>query len=88
MRQFRIFEHVEPFVIEKIWKHLGVKNFVRNQTIYQEGIDEVDGIYFVSEGEFEIYQKFDENPARKNERTARRVLAKVVETSPEGVNSM
>ena len=55
MRQFRIFEHVEPMIIEKIWKHLGVKNFIRNQTIYQGGVDETDGLYFISEGEFEIY---------------------------------
>lgn len=55
MRQFRIFENVEPMIIEKIWKHLGVKNFIRNQIIYQGGVDETDGLYFISEGEFEIY---------------------------------
>ena len=88
MRQYRIFEQVEPNVIEKIWKHLEVKNFIRNQVVYHEKTDATDGVYFISEGEFEISQKINTNPANVVDRAARKALLKAKEAAPEDVNRM
>ena len=50
----RIFEHLEPAAIEKVWKHVIQERFIRGQTCYKNGKSKTEGVYFVADGEFEV----------------------------------
>lgn len=53
-RGFRIFSTLRATVIEKVYMSMTKKNFIRNQTVYQEGVSKIDGLYFITNGEFEV----------------------------------
>ena len=41
-------------MIEKIFKLMTVKKYTQGQYIYKENTSTVDGVYFITEGEFEL----------------------------------
>ena len=76
VRGFRIFEHMEPAFIEKLWQHVIKQKFIRGQTVYTNGKSETDGMYFVAEGEFEVSVQIEENSNfRKVDRVAKKALS-------------
>lgn len=42
------------------------KNFIRNQTVYHEGVSKIDGLYFITNGEFEVTQQVDSDKTSLN----------------------
>ena len=46
------------------------KQFIRGQKVYCEGSSQVDGVYFITGGEFEVTQKADKNKPRDDSSNA------------------
>lgn len=56
LRGFRMFSQLRTNVIEKIQYYMKTKVFRRGQKVYSENFSHVDGIYFITQGEFEVSQ--------------------------------
>ena len=56
LRGFRMFSQLRTNIIERIHYFMKTKTFLRGQKVYMENISTVDGIYFITQGEFEISQ--------------------------------
>lgn len=56
LRKFRIFSdsNLKDSAIEKISKYMEKQEFTRGRAIYREGETSIDGVYFISAGDFEI----------------------------------
>ena len=54
LRGFRIFSTLRANIIEKIYQYMRPKQFIRGQKVYSEGSSQVDGVYFITGGEFEV----------------------------------
>ena len=56
LRQFKIFskKNLRENVLEKIFRYMVAKKFPRGHIVYKEGVSEVDGVYFIKSGDFEI----------------------------------
>lgn len=66
LRNFRLFEHFESPVKEKLWKHMTNKEFIRGQSVYKRGKSATDGLYFVVEGDFEVTTQQDVDKSVNN----------------------
>ena len=65
-RRFRIFNGLRAHIIEKIFQFMKHLKFNRGQHVYAEGHSIVDGVYFITEGEFEITQKAAKSKSKKS----------------------
>ena len=54
LRGFRMLSMLRTNVIEKIHYYMNLKHFKRGQRVYAENQSTVDGIYFITSGEFEV----------------------------------
>ena len=53
-RGFRIFSNLRSNTIEKVVKYMEVIDFKRGQKVYREGLSSIDGLYFITQGDFEV----------------------------------
>jgi len=53
-RGFRIFANQRSHAIEKIFYYCKAREFIRGQLVFQERVSPIDGLYFISEGDFEV----------------------------------
>ena len=69
MRNFKIFSDpsVKDSSIERMSRRMEERIFTRGQTVYLEGQSEVDGVYFITQGDFEVTQKIkiDDNKSKQ-----------------------
>ena len=61
------------------------KQFIRGQKVYCEGSSQVDGVYFITGGEFEVTQKSDKNKPRDDSSNAQ---AAVKATSKQRIQEL
>ena len=68
LRNFRIFsdQSLKDSAIEKIFKYMDPKEFVRGQVVFKEGQTNIDGVYFVTGGEFEVTTRIRPRSVEKN----------------------
>ena len=58
-----------------------VREFIRGQKAYSEGTTEIDGVYFIQEGEFEVTQKLDTDKTKSELKVAKKALSRTLSTS-------
>ena len=58
-RRFRIFANLRANSLEKVFKYMTLKEFIRGQKIYRENESLIDGVYFITEGDYEVTQQVD-----------------------------
>ena len=80
-RGFRIFSNLRTNAIEDIFYFMKSIEFIRGQKIYCEGVDTINGIYFIHEGEFEITQKLDTDKTKVEQKTAKKALSRSISFS-------
>ena len=86
-RSFRIFSTLRANVIEKVFKYMKSKKFLRGQKVYREGVSEIDGLYFITSGEFEITQSVDSDKTKAELKVAKRALSRTqIDTKTKGSN--
>ena len=58
LRQFRIFSdrNLRDNAIEKIYRYMELREYKHGHKVYQQGVSETDGVYFIKKGDFEITQ--------------------------------
>lgn len=58
LRKFRIFSdrNLRDNTLEKIYRYMELKKYRHGNKVYQEGVSETDGVYFIKDGDFEITQ--------------------------------
>lgn len=61
-------------VIEKVFKYMEEKTFIRGQKVFQEGVTPIDGVYFIQEGDFEVTQKIDQDKTEQYQKVAKKAL--------------
>ena len=69
-----MFENLRANIIERVYKYMESKDFIRGQKVYQEGDTEIDGLYFIIEGDFEMTQVVDSEVTKTKDRPAKRAL--------------
>ena len=80
-RGFRIFSNLRSVVIERIFQYMKPKEFIRGQHVYTEKLSEVDGLYFIQQGEFEVTQKLDTDKTKTEQKIAKKALSRVKSTN-------
>ena len=55
---------------------MSAKEFIRGQAVILEGASEIDGIYFIQDGEFEVTQKLDTDKTKVEQKTAKKALSR------------
>ena len=55
---------------------MSAKEFIRGQAVISEGASEIDGIYFIQDGEFEVTQKLDTDKTKVEQKTAKKALSR------------
>lgn len=53
-RQFRIFKKLRAAALERIQYYMKEREFTLGQTLFRQGHSEVDGVYFIKNGDFEV----------------------------------
>ena len=68
LRQFSLFSdsNVKDSTIENIVKYMEPNEFIRGQMIYKEGDTMVNGIYFITSGDFEVTTRVRPGAVDKN----------------------
>jgi len=56
-RGFRIFDSIVKSKLLKIVYFFTEKSYKRNQVVYAQGENKIDGVYFIKSGEFEVSMK-------------------------------
>ena len=92
LRNFKIFSrgHLRENVLEKIFRYMVTKKFVRGHLVYREGISHVDGVYFIKSGDFEISRKIGDKEKRLDQAkftAAKRALSKKNSTLASSVRA-
>ena len=64
-KEFRIFNGLSKYVIEKIILFMEKKIFKHGQYVYQENVSPCDRIYFVSDGLFEVLHKVEKKEDKR-----------------------
>jgi len=54
IKNYRILSHLRANTIAKIFQYMKSVSFVRGRVIYREGDRQIDCVYFVTDGEFEV----------------------------------
>lgn len=83
LKNYRIFAKLRPNTIARIYHYLSKKEFHRGQVIYREGDSNVDYVYFITSGEFEVtknVQKID--PGLTDDNGDPTALEKKIRKSP------
>ena len=54
MKNYRILSHLRANTIAKIFQYMKKVQYTRGRTIYKEGDSQVESVYFITDGEFEV----------------------------------
>lgn len=75
-RGFRIFANLRSNTIEKVVKYMEVVDFKRGQKVYREGVNKIDGLYFITQGDFEVTQSIDNSQIKGDHKIAQKALSR------------
>lgn len=80
LRNFRMMSTLRASTLEKIYKSMKPMTFLCDQRPFKQG-DPIDGLYFIENGEFEIYQQVDPDQTKAEQKVAKRALSTVRSTT-------
>lgn len=56
-KNFRIFANISKNKMQRMLYYFHERIYNRKQVVFMEGIDNIDGVYFIKNGEFEVSKK-------------------------------
>lgn len=61
LRQYRMFQsvHLKNNTLEKVFQYMKTVKFRHGHVAYRESAGEIDGLYFIKNGDFEVSQTID-----------------------------